>query len=1232
MLHALSRPHRFAGLLLCFTLLTTMAFTETPKTLGYLDSQDVLVFEGNATFTKDQICDAIYSDRDVILAIGPTAPLQAYLKTLEAKITLGYLNKGFCSPTVNAAYVVKTEQIKITIDEGPRYTKGKTVIKGASDELKETLTQYLSVLVIEAGESSMFAELFDGKPNTIPQKVSPDEIAAFEEMLKRGVHQTFLGSNGFPSFAPSLPKTSKDYLDHLLELLGYYHCTFTVELVPDHALKTAAVHITFQDEGVRAQAATIDIVGNRINSDKQIQNFLELKAGQPINKFWVQTLQIKLADSGRFRLATVQSEINKDQPAQSILHIFVEELDGATALDSALTDEEALMQKVGQFMGRYQSWEQDVQIRLNLEKAGEEAREKITSFEEKYGVTFPIFEIIFSPKRGLMITLMTNETPVNTPLDRPLQLAFVYTPQKMYFFNSALKQRIHCDSGEQGLSVMIEAGPNEQVIDGQKWHIQMGMGFDSDVEDYLADIKFHPAVWFDMANNPKTSITPVDQSRVRIQTEYGAEIAVDPRTGEIIEVRWNEVAAKFEKGLFEARLETLEKAAVDADCETVKVPSFWDVLTRSSLSLYLTHLPTDKMALEQKTEALRALNTFLSGFAECRSEDDDTDDSDNQDTFMLPMDEQLAADGMLPMVMGYAYRICQENLPRDSWVRTLMHSLVLMSSGYAQHPSVSQDLQYVYNSDEIGPVGYLLTAQLLGQLHFPAYQAFAQRGLAVLDAEHFRKDWQPLLVRESEIKTQLLCYLKQFQTSDGEDIRLVELILPKYAAQYEDAAEKLRQVQIDKPIETLDPVLTDYWQTMLKENIQQQLNELLGLSQAAQMYPPAESTQTPRQPESGASNEQLSELEKRAEAGDLNALVQRGLQYIESAAENPQDYSRAVTCFKMAAEKGHADGQYNLGRMYYYGIGVKKDYSEALQWYTKAGRQEHARALYELCVMHGNGQGVERDDSKSVEYCRRSAELGFAFAQNWLGELYGAGNKVPRDYAECFKWLTKSAEQGYSKAQYNLGAMYMEGLGVDKDHAKAAQWYQKAAEQNFPMALYNMGVMYLNGWGVEQDYAEAVKWWHKAAEMGLAIAQLNLGKAYQQGDGVKRDYAQSLKWFNMAALQQYPGAWNEMGLAYENGWGVERDYAKAFEYFMKGIADNAGYSEYNLARLYSLGLGTETDYVQAYKWLLVAGVNGQSNEPLEQSLKEKMTEKQTAEGRRLASEYLERKAEATSND
>ena len=111
---------------------------------------------------------------------------------------------------------------------------------------------------------------------------------------------------------------------------------------------------------------------------------------------------------------------------------------------------------------------------------------------------------------------------------------------------------------------------------------------------------------------------------------------------------------------------------------------------------------------------------------------------------------------------------------------------------------------------------------------------------------------------------------------------------------------------------------------------------------------------------------------------------------------------------------------------------------------AKSGNSE---AQYQLGRMYMDGEGVKQNDQKAIEWFRNSAEQGLAIAQNYVGLMYANGQGVKQNYQEALKWFRKAGEQGNAQAQYNIGFMYENGNGVAKSKAEASKWYRMAANQ-----------------------------------------------------------------------------------------------------------------------------------------------------------------------------------------
>lgn len=188
---------------------------------------------------------------------------------------------------------------------------------------------------------------------------------------------------------------------------------------------------------------------------------------------------------------------------------------------------------------------------------------------------------------------------------------------------------------------------------------------------------------------------------------------------------------------------------------------------------------------------------------------------------------------------------------------------------------------------------------------------------------------------------------------------------------------------------------------------------------------------------------------------------------------------------EMAAEKGDADAQNELGVMYVQGQGVAQDYKLATIWLRKAAEQGIAMAQSNLGMMYHDGQGVEQDFQQALIWYRKAAAQGNAVAQLNLGLMYTRGQGVAKDDKQAVDWLHKAAEQGDADAQYALGVMYDNGMGDAKDHKQALAWYRKAAEQGHADAQKALDVMpsEKQWWVANSSFSECFKSGGPAAKL-----------------------------------------------------------------------------------------------------------------------------------------------------
>ena len=133
--------------------------------------------------------------------------------------------------------------------------------------------------------------------------------------------------------------------------------------------------------------------------------------------------------------------------------------------------------------------------------------------------------------------------------------------------------------------------------------------------------------------------------------------------------------------------------------------------------------------------------------------------------------------------------------------------------------------------------------------------------------------------------------------------------------------------------------------------------------------------------------------------------------------------------------------------MYANGFGVTKNLSEAFKWYKLAAEQGLAQAQYDLAAFYDKGLVVQQSYTKAIKWYELAAAQGIIDAQYSLGLIYLNPSLDFHDMAEeGVRLIEKAAEQGSWVALYTRGSMALTGLGVPKSDSDAAKWFRLAAE------------------------------------------------------------------------------------------------------------------------------------------------------------------------------------------
>jgi TPR repeat protein len=165
--------------------------------------------------------------------------------------------------------------------------------------------------------------------------------------------------------------------------------------------------------------------------------------------------------------------------------------------------------------------------------------------------------------------------------------------------------------------------------------------------------------------------------------------------------------------------------------------------------------------------------------------------------------------------------------------------------------------------------------------------------------------------------------------------------------------------------------------------------------------------------------------------------AQAGLEEGRAALER-KDGKAALAQLKPLAQKGDAEAQNLMGRLYFYDVpGVPQNYPVSARWFRRAADQGHAAAQYKLGGMYFAGRGLPQDDRLAFKWWRLAAEQGHAECQNNLGALFANGRGVPRDMVFAYALQALALANGNELAADNLRAKEETMPPAEVEQAKA---------------------------------------------------------------------------------------------------------------------------------------------------------------------------------------------------
>ncbi|XP_064382779.1 LRP2-binding protein-like isoform X2 [Halichondria panicea] len=206
----------------------------------------------------------------------------------------------------------------------------------------------------------------------------------------------------------------------------------------------------------------------------------------------------------------------------------------------------------------------------------------------------------------------------------------------------------------------------------------------------------------------------------------------------------------------------------------------------------------------------------------------------------------------------------------------------------------------------------------------------------------------------------------------------------------------------------------------------------------------------------------------------------RGFQYMMDVASSSSANKRDTNLLPSA--------QYNVGRAYFMGYGVQQSDSEAEKWWSLAGN-------------HG-------DDPSSVR------------AQNTLGMFYSRQETF--DPNKAFHWTELAAESNHLEAMASLGLLCVRSSNHGDE--EGLQWLKRSCVGG---CVYGTGLL-SHFYFIRKLFSKAAETAFKVSELddevslspldcrGVAIGCFVLGRCLQLGQAVTRDDEKALHYYTKA--------------------------------------------------------------------------------------------------------------------
>jgi hypothetical protein len=812
--------------------------------VGDLGSSRKLVFEGNVTFSAEQLRKALAIDVGFVMASHPAAEFADFPAVIQRGLESGYFAAGFPKARVEVTRDVTrdAECLKVRITEGPRYRMGEIRIEGLQEVAPDKLLQKLLVVAKDEDEGSLAGLLrktmLEHK-NLLPQPEVQAAEAAVEELndqlpsFRQGFELGNVPKEAIPApeqapkmldffqkMASSQEKATwlpgdpvrfiKDDTNPLREVVRQYLAELgrpLAQLGTSHDFRddgTVDLVIRIAEEGPAAVLGNVNVIGCTRHTAAEIATAAGLSAGQAVTPMLLDSATVALWNTGRFFPFLISLQARDPQEWEVDITIQAREINGVPPLAEALAPE---VETGRRFIATLNEWMVTGKFTdFQVTSKGNDRERGVFGLSSRDGLFFQYSKD--EPHQGLALGIS----------------------QDGVLFDLTSGEHRGCGR-LPGLSDKSRAWfhllPNNAET-GQRFQVGLGFGFSSlEGRDGRLPIEVVISPSIPMLK-PEAFRREGDQV---VFSENGAEmLRLDMASA--LPVAGRQTGFEFRDGVVRERRAALaaELAASDGGDATMA----WLEAIVAVLRFVAVVDGEDNKPLEEfcakwvqlgntllKPEVLKPFKDLYLKWSE---------PAEGAEAFFVPLDPALLQDGggtMTLLVSFGAVALSEMLASPDAWVSKLSRELVFIYGGKTQY--TARTIDELLADPTMGPYGCQITAQVLAKLSEGAARRFLAKALEQANAEGFSRDWRLLLESPLGLGKAMEEFLAALAALSTEDEQAAAAVLTPAQAQWLSAfLTRLRERSAGESVaDWIAPNMDQLWVSFLQDPLRQKLESLL---------------------------------------------------------------------------------------------------------------------------------------------------------------------------------------------------------------------------------------------------------------------------------------------------------------------------------------------------------------------------------------------------------------------